>query len=186
VLALFGKRYADAAFPLQLLALTSFVSSIIGPSNACLAGIGRNRAQLVSVTLSALTNIALSFALIPTYGVLGAAISWGVARALYPASNLVLLYRDYGIHPFRTILLKPMFITFAIAVPIFLAVPYVTPDSWVVYPLFFVGNGIFILVVILTRTLVPDDLIFVSAMEKMFRTRMPRLRTFIAQRYSEV
>ena len=42
VIALFGHRYAPAAFPLQLLALTAFASSIIGPSNACLAGIGRN------------------------------------------------------------------------------------------------------------------------------------------------
>ncbi|MCI4373067.1 MAG: oligosaccharide flippase family protein [Thermoplasmata archaeon] len=186
VVALFTYRYAAAAVPLQFLALTAFASSIIGPSNACLAGIGRNRAQLASATLSAATNLALSFALIPTYGVLGAAVAWGIARALYPASNLLILYRDYGVHPFRPILLRPLVVTLAIAVPIFLAVPYFTAANWVVFPLFFVGTGIFIAVLIATRSLVPDDLIFVSALEKVSRRRLPGLRAFVARRYSEV
>jgi O-antigen/teichoic acid export membrane protein len=186
VIALFGHRYSSAAFPLQLLALTAFTSSIIGPSNACLAGIGRNRAQLSSATFSAATNLVLSFALIPTYGVLGAAIAWGVARALYPASNLVILYRDYGVHPFRPILLRPLLVTLAITVPLFLAIPFLTAANWVIFPLFFVATGVFILVLIGTHSLVPDDLIFVSALEKITRRKLPRLRTFVSDRYSEI
>ncbi|MCI4365244.1 MAG: flippase [Thermoplasmata archaeon] len=186
VIALFGRRYAAAAFPLQLLALTAFASSIIGPANACLAGIGRNRAQLTSAMLSAATNLALSFLLIPTYGVLGAAIAWGVARALYPASNLLILYRDYGVHPFRPVLVRPLLVTLALTVPLFLAVPWITGASWVVFPLFFVAIGVFLGVLIGTRSLVPDDLIFVAALEKLRRRRLPRLRAFMASRYSEV
>jgi O-antigen/teichoic acid export membrane protein len=186
VIALFGHRYAAAAFPLQLLALTAFASSIIGPSNACLAGIGRNRAQLTSATLSAATNLVLSFTLIPTYGVLGAAIAWGVARALYPASNLLILYRDYGVHPFRPVLVRPLLVTLAITVPLFLAIPYLTSANWVVFPLFFVATGIFVAVVIGTRSLVPDDLIFVTALERISGRRLPRLRSFVSSRYSPV
>jgi O-antigen/teichoic acid export membrane protein len=184
--ALFGHRYAPAAVPLQLLSITAFASSIIGPSNACLAGIGRNRAQLSSASLSAVTNLALSFTLIPVYGVLGAAIAWGVARALYPASNLVILYRDYRVHPFRPILLRPLFVTLAVAVPLFLAIPFFTSANWIVFPLFFVAIGIFVGVLVGTRSLVPDDLIFVSALEKVSRRPLPGLRSFVARRYSEV
>jgi O-antigen/teichoic acid export membrane protein len=184
--ALFGHRYAEAAVPLQLLAITAFASSIIGPSNACLAGIGRNRAQLSSATLSATTNLVLSFSLIPTYGVVGAAVAWGVARALYPASNLLILYRDYGVHPFRPVLVRPLAVTLAVAVPLFLAIPYVTQANWVIFPLFFVGTGIFVAVLILTRSLIPDDLVFVSVLEKVSRRPLPGLRAFIVQRYSPV
>ncbi|MGA8275956.1 MAG: flippase [Thermoplasmata archaeon] len=184
--AVFGRRYAAAALPLELLSVTAFVSSIIGPANACLAGIGRNRANLATAALSAVVNIVLSFALIPKYGVVGAAVSWGVARALYPLSALLILYRDYGIHPFRPILLRPMFITLALTAPVFLAVPFLTGASWVVYPLFFVGTGIFIGVIIATRSLVQDDLIFVVALEKLTRHPLPGLRTFVSRRYSEV
>ncbi len=186
VIALFGHRYAAAAFPLQLLAITAFASSIIGPSNACLAGIGRNRAQLTSATLSAATNIVLSFTLIPTYGVLGAAIAWGVARALYPASNLLILYRDYGVHPFRPILVRPLVTTLALAIPLFLLVGYLSPVNWVVYPLFFVGTGLFVAVLIGTNSLVPDDLIFVSGLEAVARRPLPGLRRFVARHYGPV
>ena len=113
-------------------------------------------------------------------------MAWGVARALYPASNLLILYRDYGVHPFRPILLRPLLVTLAIAIPVFLAVPYFTSANWVVYPLFFVGTGIFVAVLIGTRSLVADDLIFVSALEKISRRPLPGLRSFVARRYSEV
>lgn len=184
VIALFGHRYAPAAVPLQLFAVTAFASSIIGPANACLAGIGRNRAQLASAALSAVANLVLSFSLIPAYGMLGAAIAWGIARALYPASNLLILYRDYGVHPFRPIVLRPLLVTLALAFPVFLAVPLLTGASWVVFPLFFLGTGLVIAVLIGTRSLVPDDLIFITGLEKLSGRQLPRLRAFVARRYS--
>jgi len=184
VIALFGRRYAEAAVPLQLLAVTAFASSVIGPSNACLAGIGRNRAQLTTASFSALTNVALSFLLIPKYGVLGAAAAWGIARALYPASNLWILYRDYGVHPFRSVLVRPLVLTLAIAAPVFLLTSIFVAGSWIVYPLFFVGLGIFVGVLLASKSLIPDDLIFVSALESVVRRRLPRLRALVARRFA--
>jgi len=182
VTAIFGMKYLPAAVALQVLSVTACVSSVAGPSNACLAGMARDRAQLASAGLCALTNVLLSFALIPGYGVLGAAIAWGVARALYPVSNLVILYRDYGIHPFRPVLWRPLILTVGVAAPVFLAVRLFTPETWVVYPLFFVGLGVFLGSMIATRSFLPDDLVFVRAAERLLGIRFARLRAFVALR----
>jgi O-antigen/teichoic acid export membrane protein len=183
VTALFGRSYLPAAIPLQILAVTGFVSSVIGPSNACLAGLGRDRAQLLSAGFTALTNVGLSFALIPAFGVLGAAVAWGFARAFYPISNLVILYRDYRIHPFRPVFWRPLAVTLGVTTPLFLAVPHVVAHSWVVFPLFFVGLGVFLAAMLLTRSFLPEDLVFLQAVERLLRIRLPRLRAFVSGRF---
>jgi O-antigen/teichoic acid export membrane protein len=184
VVALFGRRYLPAAFPLQILALSAFVSSVIGPSNACLAGLGRDRIQLLTAVLTGAVNVVLSFALIPTYGAIGAAVSWGFARALYPAWSLVFLYRDYRVHPFHPVVWRPLALTVAVSAPIFLVVAVLTPGSWIVYPLFFVGLGVFLGSLFATRSLLPDDLVFLSVVERLFGTRMPRLRAYVTGRFA--
>jgi O-antigen/teichoic acid export membrane protein len=182
VTAIFGAKYLPAAGALQLLSLTAFVASLVGPSNACLAGLERDRAQLASAGFSAVTNVALSFALIPTYGVIGAAIAWGVARALYPLACLVILYRDYGIHPFRPILVRPLALTLGITAPVFLAVRLLISATWVVYPLFFVALGVFLVSMLVTRSFLPDDLVFVRAGERILGVRFSRLRALVRDR----
>jgi O-antigen/teichoic acid export membrane protein len=184
VVALFGPKYLPSASALQVLSITAFASSVIGPSNACLAGLGRDRPQLLATAVSGATNVALSFALIPSYGVLGAAIAWGVARALYPGVCLLVLYKDYDIHPFRPVFWRPMAVTLAVATPVFLAVRWLVHDTWVVYPLFFLGLGVFLGSLLMTRSIVPDDLIFIRAVERMFRVRLPRLRAIVTGRYA--
>jgi O-antigen/teichoic acid export membrane protein len=184
VIALFGRRYLPAELALEILAVSAFASSIIGPSNACLAGLGRDRIQLITAVFTGGINVVLSFALIPQYGVLGAAISWGVARALYPAFSLVFLYRDYGVHPFHPTLWRPLVLTLGIAAPVFLAVAFFVPGSWIVYPLFFVGLGVFLGSLFATRSLLPDDLVFLGATERVLGLRLPRLRAFVTERFA--
>lgn len=182
IVALFGKKYLPAAFPLQFLVITAFVSVALGPVNATLAGLGRARNQAVTALVAGVTNVALSFALIPKYGVLGAAIAWGFARALYPALGFVLLVRDYGIHPFRPILTRPLALTLGVGIPMFLAVRFLGPPSWVVFPLFFVASGLFVASLLVTRSLSRGDLILVETLERTTRRPLPRIRAFL-ERY---
>jgi O-antigen/teichoic acid export membrane protein len=184
VQAIFGAKYLPATAALQVLSITGFVAAVVGPSNACLAGLGRDRANLLSATFSGVTNVAVSLALIPLYGVLGAAIAWGVARAIYPASNLVILQRDYGIQPFQAILWKPLVLTLAITGPIFLGLRLLTHAAWIVYPLFFVGLGIFLGSLLVTRSVVPEDLTFVRAIERLLGVHFSWLRSIMTGRYA--
>lgn len=184
VVALFGPKYLPSATALQVLSVTGFASCVIGPSNACLAGLGRDRVQLLSAGFSGATNVALSFALIPAYGVFGAAVAWGVARALYPATCLLVLYKDYGIHPFRPVFWRPLALTLAVTGPTFLALRWMVHATWVVYPLFFVGLGVFVASLLLTRSVLPDDLVLVRVAERVLGVRLARLRTLVTGRYA--
>lgn len=184
VVAIFGPKYLGSTGALQILSITAFASCIIGPSNACLAGLGRDRAQLVSTALSGGANVGLSLLLIPAYGVVGAAVAWGLARALYPAACLWVLHTDYAIHPFRPVFWRPLALTLAVTTPAFLAVRFLVHGSWVVYPLFFAGLGAYLGSLLLTRSLVEDDLIFVRAAERIFGFRFARLRTIVTGRFA--
>ncbi|MCI4351829.1 MAG: polysaccharide biosynthesis C-terminal domain-containing protein [Thermoplasmata archaeon] len=178
----FGGKYASAAGPLQILAFTAFFSALLGPVNACLAGLARTKTLVRTSTVSAIVNVSLSFGLIPTFGVFGAAAAWGVSRALYPALGLVSLYRTDRISPFRPILLVPLGVTLALTVPVFLLVLLISPPHWVVVPLFFFGAGVFLLAVLLTRSVAPADLMAVGTLERIVsRPFFESVRRFLSR-----
>jgi O-antigen/teichoic acid export membrane protein len=179
---LFTAKYLPASFPLQFLVITAFLSTAFGPVNATLAGLGKKANQATSALVSATTNVVLSFTLIPVYGVLGAAIAWGVARALYPALGLSLLNREYGIHPFRPILLKPLAVSLAIGVPLFVVIRYLPTPGWVIFPLFFVATGIYALALLLTKSLARGDFTLVEMVERIIGRPLTKLRSFM-ERY---
>jgi O-antigen/teichoic acid export membrane protein len=179
---LFGAAYLPAAFPLQFLVLTAFLSTAFGPVNATLAGLGKKENQATSALVSASTNVVLSFALIPFYGVLGAAIAWGVARALYPALGLSLLANGFGIHPFRAILLKPLAVSLAIGVPLFATLRFLPTPGWAIFPLFFVAVGIYAGALLLTKSLARGDFSLVEMVERVVRHPLPKVKAFM-ERY---
>jgi O-antigen/teichoic acid export membrane protein len=179
IAAIFGPRYAPSALSLQYLAIAAFLSNVVGPVSACLGGLGLARTQLWTSTASAVSNIALSFALIPAFGVFGASAAWAIARAMYPSLGLASLNRAHGITPFRRVLLLPVAITLAIGIPIFLAAEYLAPPHWTVVPLFFFGSGLYVLVLVVTKCVLPGDLAGVTAAERVLRTPLPRLRRFL-------
>jgi len=179
---LFGAKYLAAAFPLQFLVITAFLSTAFGPVNATLAGLGKKENQATSALVSATTNVVLSFTLIPFYGVLGASIAWGVARALYPALGLSLLANEFGIHPFRAILLKPLALSLALGGPLFAAIRFLSAPGWVIFPLFFVAVGIYAAALLLTKSLARGDFTLVEMGERILRRPFPKLKSFM-ERY---
>ncbi len=177
--AVFGLRYEDAALALAILGVGSFVSVVVGPVNATLAGLGETRSLLMTTIISASANVFLSFALIPSYGLLGAAFAWTVARALYPSVGLLTLYVGHGINPFRRALVLPLAIASAIGIPIFLVVGLFTHPLWVVFPMFLVGIALFVGAVIVTRSVDPGDLVIAGLMERLLGRPLPVLRRFL-------
>jgi stage V sporulation protein B len=184
--AVFGPKYGPSAFPLQFLAITAFTSSMVGPVNATLAGLAQYRTQMTTSSISAITNVVLSFSLIPFFGVFGAAVSWGVARALYPTLGLTALYRGFGVTPFKRSLMLPLAITLAIGIPVFLAVETFVHDHWAVVPLFFFGSGLYVSSLIATRSLVPGDIVAVELIEKFTGLDLGSLRRFLLRHVDSV
>ena len=176
---IFGASYAPAAEPLRLLVVTAFVSNLLGPVNTCLAGLAQARVQLSTSAVSAVGNVALSFGLIPVYGVYGASAAWGIARALYPALGLVALYRLHGITPFRRLLIVPLAITLAVGAPLFTGISALEPPHWVIVPMFLGAMALYLAVLLLTRSLVSEDLTVVSIAERFLRRPLPWLRGLV-------
>lgn len=178
----FGATYETAARALQVLAIGSLISVIIGPSPAALAGLGHPRANMVYGLVSLSTNVFLSFTLIPSMGLLGAAIAWSVARVVYPGLCLIHLAVGYDVHPFSGTFLKPLALGVLILVPVFVLLHPAISVYLLVPALFFGAFAITLLTFPLTRSVERGDLAILGAFESATRVRFPRLRRYLLDR----
>ncbi len=178
----FGPNYGAASAALQVLAIGSLISVVIGPSPAALAGLGHPRANMVYGIVSLSTNIGLSFTLIPKMGLLGASIAWTVARVVYPGLCLLHLWIGYDVHPFSMTFLKPLALAVLVLTPAFLLLhPHVS--VYLLVPVFFFAAfAIVLLTFPATRSVERGDLAILGAFESAVKVRFPRLRRFLLER----
>jgi stage V sporulation protein B len=181
IATVFGPQYLGATAALEILVLGSFFSVTLGPVNACMAGMGYARPLLVTTAIAAASNLALSFGLIPWFGLIGAAVAWTVARCLYPGVGLLYLYRTDRITPYRRILLAPVLATLAVGVPLFFVVASLPLSKYVVFPMYFVGIGLFLAMLLATRSLDRGDVVAARILERLTGRPMPLLRRVIGR-----
>lgn len=175
----FGKSYGPGALTLALVTVGALVSVAFGPVNVTLAGMGNVRPLLAATAVSAVANIVLSLALIPTYGLLGAGIAWSVARVLYPAAGASALWVQDRITPLRRTLTWPLAVSLAVGIPAFVAVALLPHPTWIVVPLYFVGVGIFLGAIFATRSVESGDLVICGIVESVVRRPLPGLKRFL-------
>ncbi len=174
--AVFGRPFVDASLPLVILSVGVFLSVAVGPVNATMAGLGAGRTLLLTTGISAALNLILSVALIPTYGAVGAAVAWSVARAAYPLTGALVLYREHRITVWRSTFYRPLAVALAAGVPIFAAANLVFLPFWAVVPLYFLGAALFVGAVLGTRAVDPGDLLLLSGVERVLGRPIPWLR----------
>ena len=184
ILIVLGSAYTPGDAALALITVGALISVVFGPVNAALAGMGITRPLLISTAISAATNVALSFALIPTYGLMGAAIAWTVARILYPATAAVSLYSTAGIQPFRRSLIWPVVASLGVGTPLFVLLLYVPHPAWLVFPLYFAGLGLCVLTVFATRSVEEGDFVACRIAERVLGRPLPGLRRLMERSLS--
>jgi O-antigen/teichoic acid export membrane protein len=178
--AVFGPTFLAGGLPLQILAIGAFLSVVAGPANACMAGLGATRSLLVTTGVSAVTNVALSLTLIPVYGTLGAALAWGVARAIYPGLGLVYLFRSHRITTLRRPLLLPLLFALVAGGALLAAAALLHLPAWWVAPLGLAAGGLAVVGLLATRSVLPGDLAAVQGLERLLHRPLPRLRGWLA------
>lgn len=101
-LRLFGGAYdgAGAREVVWILVPAMMASAACGVVDSMLAMAGKTSWQLIDVLISLSVNVALNLALIPSLGVVGAAIAWSAAIVVNNLIPLAQLWRTYGLHPF--------------------------------------------------------------------------------------
>jgi O-antigen/teichoic acid export membrane protein len=98
--ALFGHSYRSGVAVVVVLALTMLLASGVGLVDTVIIMAGRTSWNLGTTAMSLVINVGVDVALIPHFGIMGAAVGWCASIA---ASNLValaLVWRGLGMHPF--------------------------------------------------------------------------------------
>ncbi|MCI4335629.1 MAG: flippase [Thermoplasmata archaeon] len=163
----FGANQVNGAAALQLLVVSNTISILLGPSTATLGGLGEVRTVLRYTAYSTVANFVLCFALIPTYGMIGAAIAWSVARLLFPGLALIRIYRVHGINPFAAHFVRPLLLSTAILVPIYYFLP-VHPSILLVFGLVALPFVVFAGAILVTYSVDRGDVFFAKAAERRF------------------
>jgi O-antigen/teichoic acid export membrane protein len=100
VLAIFGHSYRAGSGVMVILGLAMLVATGCGQVDMVLITTGRSSWSLVNGLLAVAVNVALDLALIPSYGITGAAIGWAAAIAVTNLVPLVQVAIAARVHPF--------------------------------------------------------------------------------------
>jgi O-antigen/teichoic acid export membrane protein len=181
----FGSNYTQGILALRILTLSSFLSIIIGPANAGLSGLGHPMANMASAGSSLAINVGLSFALIPGWGLIGAAVAWSVARLAYTGACLAYLWWIYKVSPFAGQFTRPLVAALAVLVPLFLLVPVAPGAFGLLIALVVVAFVISLAMIPLTRSVERADLVMFDGATRRLGLRFSRLRLFLETRQTD-
>lgn len=100
LLLVFGPGYSEGRWAMVVLAAAWLVGTALGPVDAVLVMAGRSTLSMLNLLAALVVNLALSFALIPRFGVLGAAIAWMASILVHNLLPLWQVWRGLRLHPF--------------------------------------------------------------------------------------
>lgn len=124
-------------------------------------------------------DITLSLALVPTYGITGAAAAWAAANVIYPTLSLAQLEASHGVHPFRRHFVTPLVVTTVPLALVFLLAPF-TPPLWTLPVIVVAVALLFVVVVLATGSIDEGDRLLLSALEGMLGRPVPGVRWLAA------
>jgi O-antigen/teichoic acid export membrane protein len=108
ILAIFGPDFTAGWSALIIVAAAQLYSSSVGPTPRMLAMTGNQNVAMVATAAAALVGLAASFALVPTLGILGAALGMAAAIITENTATLVAVRKRLGFWPYNWAWLKPL------------------------------------------------------------------------------
>jgi O-antigen/teichoic acid export membrane protein len=106
ILSIFGKDFAGASTVLVILATANLLVNFVTMAGHVINMIGRPNVNFVNAILTAVINVGLYLLLIPSYGMLGAALAYSTGLLLINTLRTVQVWRFLGILPFKRSLVK--------------------------------------------------------------------------------
>lgn len=117
---LFGEAFTTGSVALGVLLTGMYLRAATGLGGQALTAVGRPNAVMTGNVVGVVVNIALNLALIPRYGLVGAAFATAVVSASIDSAYLVYLNRRYGIGLAVKRTITPLLAGGAVAVPVLL------------------------------------------------------------------
>ncbi|MDG5819723.1 flippase [Natronococcus sp. A-GB7] len=128
---LFGSEYRGAVPVLQVLAVYAVFVAVLEITSHSLDYLGRARTRAVIRGVAAVCNLLLNIVLIPTVGVVGAAISTVVTHGAYTLACVLLIHYEFGLDVGKITkrLGRILGVTASMSLVVFVLVGYVT--GWI-------------------------------------------------------
>ncbi|ASJ10310.1 polysaccharide biosynthesis protein [Thermococcus sp. P6] len=162
---LFGERYVSASAALQILSLGFMFHTFLGLNGMSLVVVGENDFDMYSNALSALVNVLLNAALIPPYGIEGAATATAVSYFVANVLKSFRLYQKTKIHPFSLNYVKLLAISFAL-LGIIKVLKLHVANIFYALPILVGFLVVYFLLVLLSRSVDREDVELLLAIER--------------------
>jgi O-antigen/teichoic acid export membrane protein len=102
VLSIFGPEFAAGETALVILACAMLVAMACGPVNVVLVMAGKTSWNLLNAFFALAVNVVLNLALIPEFGLSGAAVAWATSILIANVLPLIQIRLFLGLHPFAS------------------------------------------------------------------------------------
>jgi O-antigen/teichoic acid export membrane protein len=174
----YGSQYTSIIAPLQITVVGAFASTLFGPGTATQVALGQNRLVAYNSVAAAVTDVGLALWLVPHFGAVGSAVAWATAATVSAGLPLVELAVLSDIHPFRSHSLLPLALTGIPAGFLLALLGWIHPNlPGLLLPVLALAvAGLFLLVVMLTRSVDHGDRLLLEVIERMLGRQIPLLR----------
>ena len=168
----FGSAYVQTSvvLTLQILAFGMLIPVFLGPNAATLVIIGKTKLNMIDDLIGVIMNISLNLFLIPTLGIVGAAIASAISIGVMSALKAAQILKMHKIHPFARNYLKPVaastvFIFFIYGlVANFFSTSSVTIWMLILFALLFLI--VYGVCLVITRSFDKEDIMMLQELEK--------------------
>ena len=108
ILAIFGPDFTAGWTALIIVSAAQLYSSSVGPTPRMLAMTGNQNVAMIATATAAIVGVAVSLALVPTLGMLGAALGMASAITTENTATMLAVKRRLGFWPYSWAWLKPL------------------------------------------------------------------------------
>lgn len=172
VAALFGDAYREVANVLRAIVVGFVVNTLLGPNGMTLVALGDSRTSFLAAIIAVVSTVALCFLLVPAVGVIGAGLGVGLGHAASNVYISVVLYREWGIHPFARHYTLPILMALpASLVIVFLFWVSQWQGAWPHLLLLALLCLTAVVSPVVTRTVTKADLAVLAAVERKLTSR---------------
>lgn len=180
---LFGPEAVAASQALVILAVGFFSLAFIGASSLMFLVIGKTRISMYNTVVATVANLFLNIALIPLYGITGAAVATAFSLILISVLHVVFCKKHTGLVPFQKSYWK-ILVSGMLSVGLFYGVIKFVIQStewWILvlaFPFFVVLYG---LILVWMRGLDRHDILILRTIERKSGMRSARISRLVAR-----
>lgn len=174
---LFGVSYLPAAPVLSVLMTGLFYRVLVGLDGDMVKAINRPRVEFYSAIPGVFVDVLLNAALIPQFGIIGAALGTVVGYFVYNTIEVIVIYRAVGSYPFSAAAFKPLMPTTFVGVGVLSLMSQRTLGLFAVASIGVLLYAAHFVSMILTHSFTDTDILLVEQFEARFDLNLSWLTT---------